>query len=464
MKLSVIIPVYNERLTLEEIIRQVRAVDVPKEIIVVDDCSTDGTRDLYPALEPLVDKIVLQPVNRGKGAAIREGLRHVTGDFVIVQDADLEYDPQEYHLLLEPLLADKADVVYGSRFLGGRPHRVLYFWHMIGNRLLTLLSNMTTNLNLSDMETCFKMFRTDVIRDIKIEQNRFGFEPEITAKVARKHVRFYEVGISYAGRTYAEGKKINWKDGFSAIRCILRYGLLRQDGGESPLMRSMWEFPEYARWLHEEIHHLLGERVLEVGAAGSGIGRYMAGKQELVLADRDEAALREMEQHLAPRTDAQAVLYDPSADDVPEPLRGRQFDTVLVSGTLERAADDEAVLKRLAGFAESDGRIILVVPAQMELHSKLDRRLGRLRRYEQADLLARLAAAGLKIERFTRFNPLGAIGWFLAGKVLRLETLGGYSTRMASGTLGLARSMNRMSFFRFGSSYIVAAKKSDDYS
>lgn len=222
-KLSVIIPVYNEVLTLPEIVRAVRSIEMPKEIIIVDDCSTDGTRDLYPQLESQVDKLVLFDKNRGKGAAIREGLRHVTGDYVVIQDADLEYSPEEYPNLLKPLLEDKADVVYGSRFLGGQPHRVLYFWHSVANHYLTLLSNMFTNLNLTDMETCYKMFRTSVIKQIEIKENRFGLEPEITAKLARMRVRFYEVGISYYGRTYEEGKKIGLKDAFRAVWCILKY-------------------------------------------------------------------------------------------------------------------------------------------------------------------------------------------------------------------------------------------------
>ena len=225
MKLSVVIPVYNERDTLRTIIERVRAVDLPLEIVVVDDYSTDGTRDIYPEIQPLVHQIVLHEYNQGKGAALRTGFQHVTGDFVVIQDADLEYDPQEYHLLLKPLLEGKADVVYGSRFQGGQAHRVHFFWHMIGNRFLTLLSNMFTNLNLTDMETCYKMVRTSFIKRVNVEQNRFGFEPEITAKLSRMQGRFYEVGISYAGRSYAEGKKIGWKDGFNAIWCIIKYSL-----------------------------------------------------------------------------------------------------------------------------------------------------------------------------------------------------------------------------------------------
>jgi glycosyltransferase involved in cell wall biosynthesis len=224
MKLSVVIPCYNEAATIESVVDAVRSAPYsPKEIIVVDDCSEDGTRDILERLAPKVDKIFYHDVNQGKGAALRTGFREASGDVVIVQDADLEYDPAEYPKVVQPILSGKADVVYGSRFMGGEPHRVLYFWHRAGNGLLTLLSNMCTNLNLTDMETCYKAFRREIIQSIEIEENRFGFEPEITAKVAKRHCRVYEVGISYSGRTYAEGKKIGWKDGLRAVYCILKY-------------------------------------------------------------------------------------------------------------------------------------------------------------------------------------------------------------------------------------------------
>jgi glycosyltransferase involved in cell wall biosynthesis len=228
VKLSVVIPCYNERATIEKIVEAVRASAYPdKEIIVVDDCSTDGTREKLGALHARVDRVVLHDVNRGKGAALRTGIAAATGDIVIIQDADLEYDPQEYPHMLAPILEGRADVVYGSRFMGAAPHRVLYFWHRMGNGLLTLLSNMFTNLNLTDMETCYKAFRREVIQSITIEEDRFGFEPEVTAKLSKLGCRIYEVGISYYGRTYAEGKKINYRDGFRAIYCIFKYNLLR---------------------------------------------------------------------------------------------------------------------------------------------------------------------------------------------------------------------------------------------
>ena len=232
MKLTVVIPCYNELQTIDRIIDAVRQSTYSnKEIIVVDDCSVDGTREkLKQEIEPSgrVDRVIYHERNQGKGAALRTGFKHATGDIVIVQDADLEYDPNEYPRLVEPIILDKADVVFGSRFAGGQAHRVLYFWHRVGNNFLTLLSNMFTDLDLTDMETCYKAFRREVIQSITIEEERFGFEPEITAKVAkRRSLRIYEVGISYYGRTYEEGKKIGWKDGLRAIYCIVKYNWFR---------------------------------------------------------------------------------------------------------------------------------------------------------------------------------------------------------------------------------------------
>jgi len=225
MKLSVVIPCFNEIGTIGNVVAAVKACPVQDcEIIIVDDCSTDGTRELLSSkIEMEVDKVLYHKKNQGKGAALRAGFSAATGDIVIVQDADLEYDPQEYPIMIEPILENKADVVFGSRFQGSKPHRVVYYWHRVGNGFLTMLSNMFTNLNLTDMETCYKAFRREIIKAVKIEESRFGFEPEITAKLAKMECRIYEVGISYYGRTYKEGKKIGWKDGVQAIYCIVKY-------------------------------------------------------------------------------------------------------------------------------------------------------------------------------------------------------------------------------------------------
>lgn len=233
-KLSIVIPAYNEGPTIHFILNKVKEVNLPnnieKELIIVNDCSKDNTEESilkYKADNPELNiQYYKHEVNKGKGAALHTGIEKATGEYLVIQDADLEYDPQEYHYLLKPILAGEADVVYGSRFMGGNPHRILFFWHSIGNKMLTFMSNMLTNLNLTDMETCYKLFRTDMVQSLNLKEKRFGFEPEVTAKIARiPKIRIYEVGISYYGRTFEEGKKINWKDGFRAIYCILKYNL-----------------------------------------------------------------------------------------------------------------------------------------------------------------------------------------------------------------------------------------------
>jgi len=425
LKLSIIIPVYNEINTLQEILNRVHAVvGIEKEIILVDDFSTDGTRELYPSLQGQVDKIILHNKNQGKGAAIRTGVAHATGDFTVIQDADLEYDPQEYHLLLQPIMEGKADAVYGSRFLGGRPHRVLYFWHMVGNKFLTLLSNMFTNLTLTDMETCYKLIRTDVFQSIKIEQNRFGFEPEITAKLARMDISIFEVGISYDGRSYSEGKKIGWKDGFQALWCILKYGRGRyKDYGKNTL-KTLSGFNQYSQWMYSRFRKHLGNRVMEIGC---GIGNNLdnlasAPDTEIILTDPREDYLQELRQNYGDRQRLSFYQYDATKPAPPE-LTQNPPDTIVMLNVLEHIKEDELALSNLYSLIAPGGKLVILVPAFQTLYCKIDENLEHFRRYSMRELQQKMRHAGFDIVDSFYFNAVGAAGWLFAGKVLRASEI-----------------------------------------
>jgi glycosyltransferase involved in cell wall biosynthesis len=465
MKLSVIIPVYNEIHTIDEILSRVLEVDLPKEVIVVDDFSTDGTREFLNQWEEERKKekkdevrIIYQPKNMGKGAALRSGFKEATGEIIITQDADLEYHPKEYPKLIEPILNGWADVVYGSRFLG-TPRRVLMFWHTLGNRLLTFLSNLCTDLNLTDMETGYKVFKKEVINHLYLKSNRFGFEPEVTAKIAKMNFRIYEVPISYSGRDYWEGKKIKWLDGLKAILSIVRYSFFNSETEDIvyQTLQKMKKLRRYNQWIFSMFRPYLGKRVLEIGSGIGNITKFLLDRDLIIATDVEPQYLVLMKNTFGKYKKFLIEHLDLSGTEI-ERYRSHHIDSVICFNVLEHIEQDEKALKNILNLLEPKGRLLLLVPSHPWLYGGLDQHLGHHRRYGKKELKNKLEALGFKVVFLKYFNRIGIIGWFLNSKIFRRKRLPSFQLRIYNLLVPLFK-LEKILPLPFGTSLLAVAEK-----
>ena len=431
--LSILIPLYNEEEFVGTLLDRVLQAPLPegigREIIVVDDGSTDGSAEIVEKIAAAhsdVLRLIRQPRNQGKGAAIRTAIEHATGEFSLIQDADLEYDPREYGRLLRPLLEGEADAVYGSRFVISGERRVLYFWHSVANQILTLMCNIVSDLNLTDMETCYKAFRTSLLQSIPIRSDRFGLEPELTIKLAKRRARVYETSIDYHGRTYDEGKKIGLKDAFDAVYVILRYAFTRdlyKDSGPD-ILDALAGAQRFNRWMADAIRPYIGQRVLETGAGIGNLTHILCTRRERYIAgDIDPeylARLRARFQH-RPKMEVRHCDLSNAADFVP--LAGA-VDSVVCLNVLEHIEDDMAGLRNIYTALQPGGRAIILVPYGAGVFGSLDTALGHFRRYSREELQRKMEQAGFRVERILDFNRISLPAWYVNGRLLRRKTIG----------------------------------------
>lgn len=452
MKVSILIPVYNERAVVERSLAIVLAAPLPenldRELVIVDDCSTDGTSEIlqrFANVHPQV-RLFRHEVNQGKGAAVRLAIEKAEGDFCLIQDADLEYDANEYPVLLAPLLSGRADAVFGSRYLSGEQRRVLPYWHSMINLFLTLTSNMFSNLHLTDMETCYKVFRTDLLKSIPVRSDRFGFEPEIVMKCAKRKLRIYEVPISYHGRTYEEGKKIGLKDGVKALGVVVYFWLVDDLYKESygrNYLNTLTGTPAYLNWLVSIVRPQLGDRVIELGAGlGSLTGMLMGKRLRYVAAEKDPLHLHSLRNRFL-RTPNVEVCELSVEDPQPFDQFEGQFDTALLLKTLEYTPVPGDAVAQMTSCLLPGGRLILSVPQGSGLNS-LDRGMGYLHRFRQSDLIQLLNRHGLEVEQTRQLNKFGRLAWSLFGGLLGSQRINKFSLKLFDKTVWLTKLMDHL--------------------
>ncbi|HSL81625.1 MAG TPA: glycosyltransferase [Thermoanaerobaculia bacterium] len=453
LKLSVLVPVYNERYLAGESLKRLLAAEIGGisglEVIVVDDGSRDGTGEVLDALaaeEPDRLRLIRHETNRGKGAAVRTAIEHASGDLIVFHDADLEYDPRDFGKMVRPFLEDGADVVYGSRFLPSDRRRVLYFRHTLGNRFITWLSNLFTDLNLTDIETCYKMFRAPLLKSIPIRSNDFRMEPEITAKVGKRRCRVFEVPISYLGRTYQEGKKIGWRDGFKALGAILHYAvvddLYQEDQYGSHILHDLERAHRFNRWMAETVRPWVGDRVLEIGAGIGNITHWLLPRAEYVASDVNPHYLDYLTNTAAGKPYLQVARVDLEDGRTFEPWRGH-FDTVICLNVLEHVRDPITALKNMFDALDAGGRLILYVPAGQGLYSSLDEVLEHRCRYSEAMLRQELESVGFELESLEDFNRFSRPGWWWNGKVLRRRSFSRLQLKLVDTAVPVIRRLDR---------------------
>ncbi len=465
MKLSVLIPAYNEHRTIREIVERVLSQEVAgideMEVVVVDDGSTDGSDAIIRELQqehPETVQSILLPENQGKGNAVRTAIQAASGDIAIVQDADLEYDPTDYTSVLQPILDGKADVVYGSRFAEREERRVLYFRHSLANQVLTVISNWFTDLNLTDMETGYKAFRLQVAKTIPIRSKRFGIEPELTAKFAKRKLRIYEVPISYHGRTYNEGKKITWSDGLRALGTILKYWLIDDmfegDFGHKDLI-DMEAAPKYTEWTLARTRPYVGDLLLEIG---SGIGnnvRILMQYTDVIATEQEPLYLEVLRNAYlnTPGVDVRAWdATQPPPPDLPQP------DSILCSNVLEHIEDDQAVVVNADRALKPGGRMIFIVPRGEKLYCSLDSAIGHYRRYDKQRLRALFESLGYDIEELFTLNKVGVLGWWYRGKIARQKAIGRFGLKAFNVLVPLFKLIDPLLPWK-GLSLVIVARK-----